>query len=80
MAFVTEKEISSRWQIIFKEAKTKPLLNLECKEAFFPQFPINFRDIYFENCPDKMKAIVLQTWSPISDSRRYPMVQGQAPL
>lgn len=35
MAFVTKKEISSRWQIIFKEAETKLLLNLECKEVVF---------------------------------------------
>lgn len=39
MAFITKKEISSRWQIIFKEAETKLLLNLECKEAFFPSVP-----------------------------------------
>lgn len=45
MAFVTKKEISSRWQIIFKEAETKLLLNLECKEAFSPPFPINFKEI-----------------------------------
>jgi len=46
MAFVTKNEISSRWQIIFKEAETKLLLNLECKEDFSPQFLINFTEIF----------------------------------
>lgn len=40
MAFVTQEEISSRWQIICKETGTELLLNLECEEPFPRHSPL----------------------------------------
>lgn len=43
MAFATKRNISSRWQLIFKDLETKLLLNLKCDDNFFflSQSPIN---------------------------------------
>jgi len=70
MAFVTQEEISSRWQIICKETETELPLNLECKEPC-PSIPH-----CFENVPGVVKAAPALAAAPPEP----PLPAGMAPV